>query len=124
MYSRLNFFSPTKEDERAIMRMKENARVVELEPGQVLLVPNGWWHYVESLDTSVSINVWLPVDADYKGRLKEAIVKLLFTNIGDGLPSAPGETTYSRREAVELVGILCTKKIVQTESVCVGLIES
>lgn len=29
-----------------------------IEPGDVLYLPPGWWHEVESLDTAVSINFW------------------------------------------------------------------
>ena len=29
---------------------------VEMEPGDVLFNPQGWWHYVKSLDTSISVN--------------------------------------------------------------------
>ncbi|KAK2532407.1 Hspbap1 [Columba livia] len=36
------------------------AHVVTLNPGQVLLVPRHWWHYVESIDPiTVSINSWI-----------------------------------------------------------------
>lgn len=29
-----------------------------LAPGDILYIPTGWWHYVESLSPSVSINFW------------------------------------------------------------------
>jgi lysine-specific demethylase 8 len=29
-----------------------------LQPGQILYIPKGWWHYVRSLSTSFSINFW------------------------------------------------------------------
>jgi ribosomal protein L16 Arg81 hydroxylase len=35
----------------------EHARVIEctLEPGELLFLPIGWWHYVEALDASVTM---------------------------------------------------------------------
>lgn len=37
-----------------------NARRIILNPGEVLFLPNDWWHYVENLETAISINVWIP----------------------------------------------------------------
>lgn len=31
---------------------------VELEPGDVLFVPSGWWHHVRTVETSISLNYW------------------------------------------------------------------
>jgi len=33
-------------------------RVAVMEPGDVLLLPTGWWHYVKSEQRSVMTNVW------------------------------------------------------------------
>ncbi|XP_074949138.1 HSPB1-associated protein 1 isoform X1 [Phalacrocorax aristotelis] len=54
------------------------AYVVTLSPGQVLLVPRHWWHYVESIDPiTVSINSWIELDADHEARVEEAITRML-----------------------------------------------
>lgn len=29
-----------------------------LEPGQMLYIPPGWWHYVKSLSVSFSVSFW------------------------------------------------------------------
>ncbi|XP_071978177.1 HSPB1-associated protein 1 isoform X2 [Engystomops pustulosus] len=50
--------------------------VVTLHPGQVLLVPPRWWHYVESVDdVTVSVNSWLELDSDHEARVEEAVVR-------------------------------------------------
>ncbi|XP_067995095.1 HSPB1-associated protein 1 isoform X1 [Melanerpes formicivorus] len=52
--------------------------VATLSPGQVLLVPRHWWHYVESIDPiTVSINSWIELDADHEARVEEAITRTL-----------------------------------------------
>ncbi|NXK28824.1 HBAP1 protein, partial [Arenaria interpres] len=67
------------------------AHVVTLSPGQVLLVPRHWWHYVESIDPiTVSINSWIELDSDHEARVEEAITRMLVCaiksaeNPGDG----------------------------------------
>jgi len=37
----------------------KTAQVVELEPGDAILIPSMWWHHVESLDDmNILINYW------------------------------------------------------------------
>jgi hypothetical protein len=32
--------------------------VAELEPGDVIYIPRGWWHHVRTLELSISVNFW------------------------------------------------------------------
>lgn len=54
--SRVNVFDP---DESKFPRFKdaEGSEVV-VEPGDMLYIPKGWWHAVETLSTSISVNSW------------------------------------------------------------------
>ena len=36
-----------------------------LGPGDALFVPLGWWHYVKSLTTSMSVSIWWDTDQDH-----------------------------------------------------------
>ncbi|KPM36237.1 hypothetical protein AK830_g10339 [Neonectria ditissima] len=49
--------------EQDVRRMREELEGVEyreciLEPGDTLLIPIGWWHYVRSLSVSFSVSFW------------------------------------------------------------------
>ena len=39
--------------------------VVTLDPGDVLFVPHHWWHFVETVETSVSVNTWIEMVSFY-----------------------------------------------------------
>lgn len=41
--------------------------MIDLEPGDVLYVPKNWWHLVENLETSISINTWVELKVSYLG---------------------------------------------------------
>ena len=58
--------------------------MIDLNPGDVLYVPHNWWHYVESLTNSISINSWvdLKIEDDFC-RLKEILSKYLIQSIMD-----------------------------------------
>ncbi|CAN7984188.1 unnamed protein product [Ixodes hexagonus] len=52
---------------------------VVLGPGDVLFVPSRWWHYASCLDTSLSINTWIPMSTDRDYQLQEAVTRTLAT---------------------------------------------
>nr|CAD7431537.1 unnamed protein product [Timema monikensis] len=58
IYSNRNFYSPGSDMAEELTQ----ARVVTLNPGDVLFVPHHWWHYVENITTAVSINTWISLD--------------------------------------------------------------
>ena len=62
LYSRVNILAP---DYTRFPRFKD-ARSVEitLNPGEILVLPRCWWHDVEALETSISVNCWIVRDRD------------------------------------------------------------
>lgn len=59
---------------------------VVLSPGDVLIVPHKWWHYVENLTLSVSINTWIQTPKyDNMARLGESVVRFMVSSICSGV---------------------------------------
>lgn len=59
--SRVNIFAPEQQIELTFplySQAKLRKTQVTLEPGNILFIPRGWWHAVESLDVSISVNFW------------------------------------------------------------------
>ena len=54
VYSEVNLENPDWE-RYPLFRYVSPAEVV-VNPGEVLFVPVGWWHYVRSLDASISVS--------------------------------------------------------------------
>ncbi|KAL3286101.1 hypothetical protein HHI36_000614 [Cryptolaemus montrouzieri] len=77
VYSGLNFFSPNSVQDFEDISV---CKIVTLNPGDVLIVPHKWWHYVENLEISISINTWLPLPQDDKERINECLVQMLVTS--------------------------------------------
>ncbi|XP_073501816.1 HSPB1-associated protein 1 isoform X2 [Phyllobates terribilis] len=74
VFSRVNVVNPDGRRHPAFSRARPH--VVTLHPGQVLVVPRRWWHYVESVDdVTVSINSWLELGSDHAARVEEAITR-------------------------------------------------
>uniref|UniRef100_A0A6A7G1N8 HSPB1-associated protein 1-like n=1 Tax=Hirondellea gigas TaxID=1518452 RepID=A0A6A7G1N8_9CRUS len=72
IYSKIDF---TNLDITRFPKMKNSTPlVVTLQPGDVLFVPKHWWHFVENLNFSISINTWIELPSDTEDQLKEALV--------------------------------------------------
>lgn len=84
VYSRFNIYCLSKEEKEYLQNITDRPKLITLEPGDVLFVPNGWWHYVESLDEiNVSVNIWVKLKTDSKARVEEALVNLIIAKLGD-----------------------------------------
>ncbi|XP_022084577.1 HSPB1-associated protein 1-like [Acanthaster planci] len=80
-YEESSIFSPINIANPAVDRypkfVESTPYVLTLEPGEVLFVPKHWWHFVESLEVSISINSWVDVESDRESRVQEAVTRLL-----------------------------------------------
>lgn len=86
------------------------AAVVEVGPGDILFIPKHWWHMVECVTDSLSVNCWLeeprtdPIDL-----LREAVVRTLITalknNEGDHFTEwlNPNEELLSHEDNLDLL---------------------
>ncbi|XP_022174308.1 HSPB1-associated protein 1 isoform X1 [Myzus persicae] len=82
-YSKINFSCPDN-----IKDIDDACRCVTvvLSPGDVLIVPHKWWHYVENLTTAVSINTWIQTPKyDNMARLKESVVRFMASSLCSGV---------------------------------------
>ena len=85
IYSEVDF---TNIDKRNFAKLIDTTPyVVTLHPGDVLFVPKHWWHFVESLDLSISVNTWLELPCDNQDQLKEALVQQQIASVCMGIDS-------------------------------------
>lgn len=77
-----------------------------LEPGDVLYVPKHWWHFVEAVDTSLSVNVWVDAPDDAEDRAKEALARVLVTSLSGSLDA---EVKTNGRKIVYIIARKCCR---------------
>jgi hypothetical protein len=56
--SRVNFFAPNLSLHPLFPEAEKHKTQLVLEPCDALYIPAGWWHAVESLERSISLNFW------------------------------------------------------------------
>ncbi|XP_023161656.2 HSPB1-associated protein 1 [Drosophila hydei] len=75
VYCLENFYAPAPDNLRHYQQFQEHAYHCLLHPGDVLIVPRHWWHYVEAVAMSLSVNYWVPLKNDLDLTLDELLVK-------------------------------------------------
>jgi hypothetical protein len=66
--SMVDFANPDYTAQPKFREALKAAQVVELEPGDAILIPSMWWHHVESLDAvNILINYWWRNTPAYMG---------------------------------------------------------
>ncbi|KAK7012354.1 Cupin superfamily protein [Halocaridina rubra] len=83
--------------------------VVTLKPGDVLFVPKHWWHFVENLELSVSINTWLEIPTDDEERVKEAFVMYQVGSLCHGVESVSDITSIFNPNMLDIAAMTSTE---------------
>ncbi|XP_068157563.1 HSPB1-associated protein 1 [Drosophila tropicalis] len=82
VYCLENFYAPPPD--RNYSEFADQAHSCILQAGDVLIVPRHWWHYVESKQTSLSVNYWVPLKVDLDLALDEFMVKHIIESFVKG----------------------------------------
>ncbi|ALC45506.1 CG43320 [Drosophila busckii] len=75
VYCLENFYAPQPDKLTYYEKFQYYAHHCVLNAGDVLIVPRHWWHYVEAVETSLSVNYWVPLKEDINLALDELLVK-------------------------------------------------
>ncbi|CAH0728431.1 unnamed protein product, partial [Brenthis ino] len=96
VYSELNFYCPNKLDDFIGLT---GGCMVELSAGDALLVPQGWWHYVQNIDDlNITFNIWLPHEKDNSTQVSEALIKIIIAQICKDLPQETAKLLVNPNE--------------------------
>jgi hypothetical protein len=72
--SMVDFLNPDFEKYPKFQKALESALVVELEPGDAIMIPSMWWHHVEALeDFNILVNYWWRNSPMFMGSPQDAL---------------------------------------------------
>ena len=81
-----------------LFRNAEKTELI-LNPGDVLFVPHHWWHFVETLEPSISLNQWYELaKEDIRERVSEALVRVIVSALKPAGAPAPSSPTAGHQQ--------------------------
>lgn len=75
IYCKENLYAPNAWECGKLGNLKGQCYRCILKPNDVLIVPKHWWHYVEAIEISLSVNAWIPLNCDIDNQIEECITK-------------------------------------------------
>ncbi|KAL9897737.1 HSPB1 associated protein 1 [Glossina fuscipes fuscipes] len=103
VYCLENFYAPHPKEIPELLQLSEHAYQVVAEPNDILIIPRHWWHYVEALETSLSLNSWIPLDVDVESQIEECIVKYLIENFTRNTSANIKEYVMNPNQLTEII---------------------
>lgn len=121
IYSEVGFPRPDASSHPRLI--STTPHVITLEAGDVLFVPNQWWHSVENLEFAVSVNTWIELPSDDEERVKEAIVMHQIGSLCQGIESVdlitsafnPNMMNVATMASADLLNLLAHKVFQSTD---------
>eukprot|EP00035_Acanthoeca_spectabilis_P005378 m.112998 g.112998 ORF g.112998 m.112998 type:complete len:369 (-) comp12998_c0_seq2:1210-2316(-) len=91
VFSEVNINCPDTSRHPLYSAAKEQVQVATLGPGDLLFVPRHWWHEVEALTPSISVNRWIPEQQhDADARVTEGLARLITAELKSWVPDIGG----------------------------------
>jgi hypothetical protein len=96
VFSQVDTFSPNLDIHPLFATA--NSIQITLYPGQMLFVPHHFWHFVECIDDSISVNLWLDHPRDDQERLKESLARFVVSGLKEADVSEEPKNWLNRGE--------------------------